>query len=125
MYQFSKPETWTSFSPVATGWSSTSTNYGVFVVVGEVCFVHFIVHGTSNSTTSTINLPLPYTLAAPLVERAIRDQDAGGAFRIGLLLIDATSGPSTIAICYSDMDGHGWTASGIKDISGSFWYPVV
>lgn len=53
--------TWTSFTPTTTGWTSTTTNYGAYIIEGKRCTISLKIITTGNNgsgTTATItNLP--------------------------------------------------------------------
>jgi hypothetical protein len=116
-------EDWTDYSSTSTivGWSSYTTQEIWYRVIGDFCFVRFLLNGTSDSTTTTFTLP--YNNSADLnVREIIRITDSGSA-AVGMLQVNTSSGTVTF---YPDLSfSSTWTASGSKSVAGSFFYKMV
>lgn len=124
LHQYSKNASWTAFSPAGTGWSSFTNNDGLYVVLGETCYVIFRVLGTSNSVDALITLPLP---AISFGNYIIRVGDNIGSYRDGLLEITGNTAPTTTGTCFPTPAGvfSAWTASGAKEVVGCCEYQVT
>lgn len=121
LFTHSRGGSWTSYSPAGTGWSSISTNYGLWTVIGRICTVTFQVGGTSNSTATTITLPLP---ASNFGDFAIRCRNNGLPFVSGLFECVGNTTPTTTVSCYRDLIGSNWTASGTKEVRGVIFFQI-
>jgi hypothetical protein len=120
LHDFSFSEgAWRSFTAEATGWSSISAHSSAYVVIGNLCFVYFFAQGTSNSSATTIALPIASVNFFDIIIRA--GDNSTFTTNPGLLEVNA----STVGNCYKSQDGAGWTASGTKSVSGQFFYPIA
>ena len=118
---------WTDYSSTSTvvGWSSFTTKKIFYKKVGRLVFVAFTLTGTSNSTAVTFTLPF-----AVINEAGLRFGDALSlATDNGVTLTTpgrvTTQENDTTAFIYTEFANAAWTASGSKDVRGSFWYEAV
>jgi len=117
---------WTDYGATSTvvGWAATPTKNIRYKLVGKLCFVAFLITGTSDATGATFTLP--YTSANTVVfggGAMIYANDNGvgftGATRISMP-------PNTnIVYLYTDMATGAWTNSGAKSVYGQFWFEIA
>lgn len=114
---------WIDYSTTSTiiGWSSFTTKYLNYTIIGKVMYVHFDLQGTSNSTTSSFTLPI--NSVAFLDVASMRAGD-NGVFLSTPGLIEMGSGSSTVTL-YTAPSGATWTASGTKSCFGEFFYRIA
>ena len=116
---------WTDYSGTSTivGWTSLDTARIYYKKIGNLVFVNFYLSGTSDSTSITFTLP--YTsknVIENLTNIPIRGADNGSWLTTSSLL---TLGVNTSTVVVDkDLSGatNQWTASGIKNVAGQFWY---
>jgi hypothetical protein len=118
---------WTDYSSSATivGWSSYGTKAIYYKKIGKTVFMHVYVNGTSNSINTTISLPFAATSAAnySTVQAVCITNNTVVSATPGTVTV-ATSG--TLAYFYKDWAyASSWTASGTKEVMGSFWYEAA
>lgn len=102
---------WFNFDGGVTGFSSTTSLVFRFTLAGRTCFIYALAQGTSNATTKTFVLPLPFTAAAgPVLDIPCQVTNNGTASAsYGTIFL--TSG-STNAQVFRDPSDLGWSASG-------------
>ena len=109
-------------SSVITGWSGTTTSFVAYKRIGKTVWVNFFISGTSDTTT--VNFTLPYTnntATHAQVQIPIRTRDNSGAVT-GYASLNANT--STVN-CFSNYLAGAWTASGLKEVAGQFYYQAV
>ena len=102
---------WTAYTPISSGFSSTTVNVGRYLQVGKTMYLHLHMAGTSNSGYVGITLP-----AAPLRANyfLIRVMNNGvNLDQPGMLELNAGS---TSAVAYIKPTGGEFTASGTKTV---------
>lgn len=118
----------TTITPSKTGWSSTTRNVWQYIQVGKMVWLYFDVAGTSNSTSTSVTLPI--------AARSISATNSfEGSYGLG---IDNTSTvvtqprwsisisvSTTLCTFFTSYAGGGWTASGTKQITGYIIYEAA
>lgn len=102
------------------GWSSFTVKQIYYRRLGHLVFVQFYIQGTSSGPGATFTLPVNTAAAPSSITFWVRVADNGaypGAPGIGT--INASSG--TVAI-YKDQAAGSFTTSGLKEVSGEFFY---
>lgn len=113
----------TSYTPTVTGFSSTTSTVGEYILIGKLCICTIEIVGTSNATGFTLTLPFisdPATLTQ--FQQAVVRGVNNGAGVAGWMRTRA--GSSNILDVYSSVTGGTWTASGTKAISCTFIYYI-
>ncbi|OQY86221.1 MAG: hypothetical protein B6D42_01750 [Anaerolineae bacterium UTCFX5] len=112
---------WTDYSATSTivGWSSYTTKQIYYKDIGKTRFVTFTLYGTSNSTSVSFTLPSASSNTVA-TNNGIRVIDNGAEGAIGLMGLLANS--STVT-CYKSLLA-AWTNSGVKLVSGQFFYDL-
>jgi len=114
---------WTDYSASSTivGWSSFTTKKIYYKKIGKLCFVMFLLSGTSDSTS--VSFTVPFTNNSDIdVRGALGVTYDNGAFA-GTGIFRMYSGVSTVA-CFQEA-ATGWTASGTKMVAGQFFYQTA
>lgn len=114
---------WTDYSGTSTivGWSSRTITEFRYKKIGRLVFVYFRLAGTSNSTSTTMTLPVANggnttNLSCPQGE----DNSAFISTAFGQI----PAGTSTVTF-FKDPSGASWTASGTKLVTGQFCYETA
>lgn len=116
------------YTPTVTGFSTTTVEEGHYTLVGKLCTLTLLVSGTSNATTFTVTLPFaaddtklggaPNGKYSAMVHITNNGTNASGWLR-------SRTGSSNIADVYATAAGGAWTASGTKELGGTFIYYIV
>jgi hypothetical protein len=119
---------WIDFSQQTTlvGWSTITGIRYRYKVVGSIVYVNIAITGTSNSTSLTFTLPIlpKFNTSAQLgyAIDSVGGFNAGGFIRI--LANDLTATPLRPTSSTNSALVLTWTASGTKEISGTFFYEI-
>lgn len=116
---------WVDYTATSTivGWSSFTTQYIGYAIIGKTAFLTFVLSGTSNSTATTFTIPsaiTPLTAFGSSVENAVRVVNNGSG-AIGAIRL---SGNSLTITGLSSASSSTWTGSGTKQFSGSISFPI-
>jgi len=116
---------WIDFSQQSTivGWSSTTTRRVFYKVFGKTVTVFFNITGTSNSATTTIQLPIRASsiLVTYLNSCYVTFNSTTG--ENGLSFIN-TSSDATILSIFRNYTGAALSNTGNKEVSGSVTYII-
>lgn len=114
------------YATVPGGFSSTSTLFGFYFLIGGTCFASVSVSGTSNTTGFSMTMPLlsvnnPVTglataLHAPVVDNGSIQSIPGRA---------VLNFNSNMLFFFKDCATSGWTASGTKSINCNIIYQIA
>lgn len=105
------------------GWAAGATGNILYKKIGSLVFVKFFITGTSNDTVAVINLPFTGTadfdqyILAGLCKDNGTDLTAPSLMRI--------PGSVTQVLLYKNFAFDAWTASGVKEIRGQFFYEAA
>jgi hypothetical protein len=112
---------WTDYSSTSTltGWSSYTIKEISYKKVGNLVFVNFKIYGVSDSTLARFTVPYSASSFGNGVNIPIRVRDNSGSRVVGIMFLNNSS---NIVQCLSDITGSSFTASGTKEIEGSFYY---
>lgn len=114
---------WTDYGGTSTivGWSGTPTAYIWYKKIGNLVYVNFSIAGTSNATNISFTLPyIAVNSANAFIRVACSGRDNGSFLATpAQFYLDPNS---ATAGANKDFSGAAWTASGIKEIRGQFWY---
>lgn len=115
--------TWT---PTAVGWSSTSVAQYRWSQVGKIVTAFVEVTGTSNSTSTTLTLPVTArtTLAHYEGLYGLATDNGGSPSTAPRWTIDTGSNPNLVQF-FTSTGGSGWTASGAKTIRATLIYEAA
>lgn len=116
---------WTDYSTLSTitGWASFTAKQLSYRKVGRLVFVVFLLQGTSNNTLTSFTLPFtPLGVLPDTITLAVPARDGGAV--ISTAICSVTNGNATASL-YKDLTGTAWTATGIKDVRGAFFYPAL
>jgi hypothetical protein len=113
---------WIDFSEQSTivGWSVYTVKIIRYKVVGNSVFVHFVIQGTSNSTSTTFTLPFTPKTGISVVTNIC---GAVNSSANNIAWTTLTSGSNTVSFLL----GTGatiWTNTGTKGIQGQFFYEI-
>lgn len=104
--------------PYCTGWVIAGLSKSIWIKkVGRSVYVRYKVSGQSNSTEASF--PLPYICRQTPVEFTCRVKDNGVFLPCGIGIMAVNQSD---AYFYKDSAASLWTASGVKEISGQFFY---
>lgn len=106
------PTDWVDYSATSTivGWSSFTVKQIRYRVIGKQLFYQVRLSGTSNNLNTTFTLPNSCVNIIPSSPIRITNN---GTNAVGLFEISI--GSSTV-ICYTNVAGASWTASGTKSV---------
>lgn len=117
----------TAITPSKTGWSSTTKNVWQYIQIGKMVWLYFDVSGTSNSTSTSVTLPV----AARSISATNNFEGsyglAGDSAGVGAgprWNIDLSSS-ATLCTFFTTYTGGAWTASGTKQIRGFIIYEAA
>lgn len=111
-------------SATKTGWSSTTINQIRYKQTGKIVTLFVYITGTSNSTSTSIVLPvLPATTLA-FYDGAYGLAQNNGSFISTTPRYSIDSSMTTV-IFFPDVAGGSWTASGTKSIRATVIYEAV
>lgn len=115
--------TWTDYSATSTivGWSSYTTKLIYYKTVGNIVFVSFNLQGTSNSGTTSFTVANAAAAGVAFGGVCWQAVDAGIALATGAGFTLAAAG-STVDFRSTLAGSGGWTNSGSKTVSGTFFY---
>lgn len=116
-----------SGSATVVGWSSTTTKQIRYIQTGKVVKMFIYITGTSNSTSTTISLPVAPSTHLTFFEAPYALAQDNGSFKTAAprYSIDNSSGAATIVTFYTDTAGTTWTASGTKSIRAMVQYEAA
>jgi len=104
-------------SSTIVGWAAGKTGFIMTKKIGKTVFVNYYFDGTSDSATTTFTVP--YTSTAHAGWAANQSVDNGGTITSGLTCVVSSS--TTVGL-YKVPARTAWTASGVKQCSGQFFY---
>ena len=112
---------WTEYGTISTivGWSSRTLTEIKYKKVGNLVFVTYNISGTSNATNITFTLP--YTNAANAVYSACGQVADNGLVQQINGFTNLPNGSATVTV-FRDGIFTAFTASGVKNAYGQFWY---
>lgn len=115
---------WIDFSAscVVVGFSSLIVKQISYTRINNVLYINFIFFGTSNATTLTFTIPTISSTAVFGNYGLLRAGDNSVSLAAAGMWSN-TSGTSSIS-CFKDTLQQGFTASGIKFVSGQLFIPV-
>lgn len=113
---------WIDFSEQSTivGWSSYTTKIIRYKQVGNTIFVHFVIQGTSNSTSTTFTLPYSPKSGISVVTNI---SGAVNNTANNIAWITLTSGSNVVTFLLGT-GATAWTNTGTKGIQGQFFYEI-
>jgi hypothetical protein len=115
-------ESWIEFGATTTnvGWSPVSNSLVNYKRVGDIVFVSYYIDGTSNANTTSFTLPYTASnLYNVYLTLGRTDDDSVTLTTPGGIVITAGTG---VVNCYRNTALATWKNSGVKTISGQFWY---
>jgi hypothetical protein len=112
---------WYNYTIAWTGFSSNpTTNLAIFCIIGRVChFIQWCNKGTSNSTSTTSDLPVTSKNGWFFINMAGRDNDVAVAPVTGTV----NAGSKTVTWT-KDITGAAWTASSYKNVHANGFYEI-
>lgn len=117
---------WQDISTTATivGWSSTTQKQIFYKQVGKTIYLSYNITGTSNSTSTTIGLPVTPSTHLTYWETSLSLAINNGSISTTgpRQSIDNSGGTATTVTLTPDANGSGWTASGAKTVRGQIVY---
>jgi hypothetical protein len=118
--------TLTTYSPSVTGFSTSPTIVGKYLLFGKLCFVYITVNpagnnGTSNATTFTVTLPFT-AQASNLQTGFISTLNNTTTWSTGMIV---TRTGSNIADLYTSGNFVAFTAAGQKACVIGFWFETA
>lgn len=110
-----------------TGWSGTPTSNQRFKLNGKQCIFWFAITGTSNSTSTTIGIPVTAKNNGGFSWEGTLGLagDNGGTFTSACRQVIDPGSNANLLTCYSNMVANGWTASGTKAVRGTAIYEIA
>jgi hypothetical protein len=115
---------WSASSLV--GWSSTTVKNIYYRQVGKTVHVAFNISGTSNSTTTTIQIPVTPSTHLTYYENALSlAVDNTSTIDTGRISIDNSGGAAAVITLFKNATGGAFTASGTKSVRGQITYEAA
>lgn len=124
------PGAWQSWTPTVTGWAAGYTCKARYCKVGKLCFVYLYISGTSDAVNARATLPLTVSgepdkanIQVPVYTNNSVTDLVGGKC---LAQVRPTDQPAGNQVWFwLDGSENGWTASGTKTVTASFFYEVA
>lgn len=119
------PTDWVDYSATSTvvGWSSFTTKWIFYRVIGKQIFVSFRLTGTSNSTSATFTLPfnaganfIAYSLNVGITDNGATSNTPGR--------VNSNTSSNLITIT-KDNSGNAFTATGTKTLLGQIFLQIA
>lgn len=102
---------WTAFTPTLTGFASTTSNLGRYILLGKVAIVQLNITGTSNATSFSLS-NLPATAANTTIAATYLAYGTDNATPV-ITLVQITAN-STTCTMYNGIAAAAWTNTGAK-----------
>lgn len=102
------------------GWSSFTTKIIRYKKVGNLVFVSYELTGTSDDTATSFTLPFSTVSTESQIPEIEWIKDNGTIIGTGIRV--NANPPSNLVDFFTSINFATWTASGIKQIQGRFWY---
>lgn len=117
----------TTITPTKVGWVSTTKNIWQYLQMGKMVWMYFDVSGTSNSTSTSVTLPVAARSfsAANDFEGTYGLASDNGSTTAGPRWNIDLSGSATTCNFFTTYGGGAWTASGTKQIRGYIIYEAA
>lgn len=119
-------ESWTQISSGVTGWGSTTSSNIWWKQIGKTVFMTGDIAGTSNSSTTSITLPVAPSTHCKYYEGqiglVIDNGSVGGPGRWSIDNQATSPSPATVVGFFTNQGGSNWTATGTKQLRFSMFY---
>ena len=124
------PGAWLDWTPTVTGWAAGYTCIARYCKVGKMCFVYLYITGTSSAINARATLPLTASgeptkayFQVPVYTNNSVAVLVGGLCFAQVRPTDDVVG-NTVWFWLNGSE-NGWTASGTKAVTVSFFYEVA